>query len=716
MRQLLALLIMSVIHVNIAQSAKLQVDSEPTGAMVFFDGHYVGLTPLTIDGVIPGKHLLKLLKHGYKAWVSAIEVTEQENKVSVRLIQYKPSSISITSVPIGVNVYLDNALKGKTPIVLTDIEPGIHTIRLEHEDFIPYQSEINLKEGEQLNIDVRLESKNELYLIGEINANPENVRAYYELAHFYMIRGRYDDALKTLQAGIDACMSPTALTSDMRRMYQEIERIYTGQFKFGDENTLKEVRSRILKLLEEGIKRTPRNHYNYVLLAELLDNNERALELYEMALKAMRTERAKSYFEVLASSALYRLATKALERNELTRTIALLEEVVRKYPKAYASRDALLKLADVYANRLKDARKAIETWERFIQLYPDDDRCPTARLNIADTYANSLSEYERAIAEYRRYLQDYPEKDNCPSVHVKLAQVYHQALKDLKGALKEYEAILQLYPDWDGLAGVLKAIGDILLQMGEKEKAEEKYAELVKRFPRSLEAIYVDKDPERRKYRQAAAKAYSEAYKLEQKNVNEAIERYKAIAVEFKDSYYAPISLLRAAYICQYVLKDIKTAIALREKFLQLFPDDDRCEEVLLYIASAYTSMKQYEEAARKYEEFIKRYPKSDKCVNAQANIIELYRIWGGNYNRKKHIEESLKLMRNYPHYDGIPTIWFYLALNYYYQAYPGDKEKAQQELLKLVQTYPYCSIRKTAEYYLDLIDAGLQSEENKAK
>jgi tetratricopeptide (TPR) repeat protein len=716
MRSLLTLLIISVIQAGIAQSAKLQVDSEPIGAMVFLDGRYVGLTPLTIDGVALGKHLLKLIKHGYKPWVNAIDVGEEENKVSVRLSQYKPSSISITSVPTGVSVYLDNVLKGKTPIVLTDIEPGRHTIRLEHEDFIPYQSEVNLKEGEQLNIDARLESKNELYLIGEINANPENVRAYYELAHFYMIRGRYDDALKTLQAGIDACTSPTAITSDMRRMYQEIERIYTGQFKFGDENTLREIRPKILQLLEEGIKRTPRNHYNYVLLAELLDSDEKALELYEMALKAMRTERARSYFEVLASSALYKLATKALKGNELTRAIALFEEAVRKYPKAYASRDALLELANVYANRLKDARKAIETWERFIQLYPDDDRCPTVRLNIADAYANSLSDYERAIAEYRRYLKDYPERDDCPSVHMKLAQVYHQALKDLKGALKEYEAILQLYPDWDGLAGVLKAIGDILLQMGEKEKAEEKYAELVKRFPRSLEAIYVDKDPERRKYRQAAARAYSEAYKLEQRNAVEAVERYKAVATEFKDSYYAPISLLRAAYICQYVLKDSKTAIALREKFLQLFPDDDRCEEVLLQIASTYASMKQYEEAAQKYEEFIKRYPKSDRCVYAQANIIDLYRIWGGNYDRKKHIEESLKLMRNYPHYDGIPTIWFYLALNYYYQAYPGDKEKAQQELLKLVQTYPYSSIRKSAEYYLDLIDAGLQSEENKAR
>lgn len=698
------------------QVGKLHINSEPQNAMAFLDGKYAGLTPLTVDGVAYGKHLLRLLKHGYKLWVGAVEVFESDVFVKVSLQQRQLGSISVTSIPSGANVYLNGVLRGKTPIVLRDIEPGIYTLHLEREDFVTWRQEVKVEEGKVTSVEARLESKSEAYLVGVINANPDNVQAYYELAHLYMIRRRYDDALKILQAGMDACMSEAALTSDMCRLYQEIERIYTGQYKFGDERVLESLRPRILQLLEEGIKRSPRNHYNYTLLAELLDDTQKAVGLYEAALKAMRTQRAKSYFEVLAASAIYKLAQKELNRRSVERAIALLEEAVRKYPKAHASRDALFDLGNIYMERLKDAAKAIEVWRKFISLYPDDDRCSSIRLRIADTLATSLKDCDGAIAEYRRYINDYPDRDDCPSVHLKIAQLYHQALKDPNSALREYEAIVRAYPDWDGLSAVLKTIGDIWMQLNEPAKAEEAYSELVKRFPRSVEAIYVDRDPERRKRRQEAAKAYSEAYKLERQNIEEALKRYEAVVNEFTDTYYAVVSMQRIAYIYGYVLKDTERRIEALRRFMELFPDDDRCEDILLQIASVYTSLKQYEKAAETYRLFLERYPKSDKCVSVQLYLTQLYSIWGGNYNRQKHIEESLKLMRNYPDYDGIPSVWLYFALNFYYQAYPGDKERAQQELLKLIEAYPYCSLRKTAEYYLDLIDAGLQHEENIAK
>ncbi|MCX7778351.1 MAG: PEGA domain-containing protein [Armatimonadetes bacterium] len=695
------------------QVGRLHIISEPKGAMAFLDGKYVGLTPLTVEGVAYGKHLLRLFKHGYRLWVSAIEVSATDVTIKVNLQQRQLGSISVTSIPPGANVFLNGVLMGKTPIALHGIEPGVYTLRLEREDFETWQQEVKVEEGKVASVEARLESRSEAYLVGLINSDPENVQAYYELAHLYMIRGRYDDALKILEAGMEACMSKKALTSDMRRLYQEIERIYTGQYKFGDEKVLNMLRPRILRLLEEGIKRAPRNHYNYTLLADFVDEPQKALELYEAALKVMKTQRARSYFEVLAASTLHRLAQRMLNKKDIKGAITLLEEVIQKYPNAYASKDALIELGSIYMDRLKDTAKAIETWRRFISLYPEDDRCPSILLRIADTLATSLKDYKGAVAEYRRYINDYPNMDDCPSVHLKIAQLYHQALKDLNAALKEYEAIVKTYPDWDRLSTVLKAMGDIWMQLNERAKAEEAYSELVRRFPRSFEAIYVDKDTDRKKRWQEAAKAYSEAYKLERENIKEALKRYEAIVKEFTDTYYAVASMQRVAYIHQYVLKDKERGIEAWRKFIQLFPDDDRCEDILFQIASTYASLKQYKEAAEAYRLFVKSYPKSDKCIHAQLFLTQIYSIGSGNYDRQKHIEESLKLMRSYPEYDGIPTVWLYLALNFYYQAYPGDKERAQQELLKLVQTYPYCSIRKTAEYYLDLIDAGLQHEEN---
>jgi len=48
-------------------------------------------------------------------------------------------TLSITSTPSGANVYLDNSLKGITPVTLNGLSPGVHEIKLTYmgyEDFV----------------------------------------------------------------------------------------------------------------------------------------------------------------------------------------------------------------------------------------------------------------------------------------------------------------------------------------------------------------------------------------------------------------------------------------------------------------------------------------------------------------------------------------------------------------------------------------------------
>lgn len=52
----------------------LVVDSKPDHAMVYLDNRFVGVTPLTVEKVMEGKHLLRVVKAGYRSWGKMIEL------------------------------------------------------------------------------------------------------------------------------------------------------------------------------------------------------------------------------------------------------------------------------------------------------------------------------------------------------------------------------------------------------------------------------------------------------------------------------------------------------------------------------------------------------------------------------------------------------------------------------------------------------------------
>ena len=56
--------------------------------------------------------------------------------------------INITSLPSGADVYLNGDIYGKTPITITDIEPGDHTYMLKLLGYTDYVSKIDVKVGE----------------------------------------------------------------------------------------------------------------------------------------------------------------------------------------------------------------------------------------------------------------------------------------------------------------------------------------------------------------------------------------------------------------------------------------------------------------------------------------------------------------------------------------------------------------------------------------
>jgi hypothetical protein len=59
---------------GVATAGSLVVESRPAGATVVVDGRSVGVTPLTITPMTPGRHSVRLERAGYRAWMTTIDV------------------------------------------------------------------------------------------------------------------------------------------------------------------------------------------------------------------------------------------------------------------------------------------------------------------------------------------------------------------------------------------------------------------------------------------------------------------------------------------------------------------------------------------------------------------------------------------------------------------------------------------------------------------
>lgn len=135
----------------------LQVASTPSGASVFLDGSYMGLTPsgdyLDLTSILPGSHTLTLQLAGYTTYTQTVQITSGGvATVNAALVSSGQSSgtggLTISSQPAGAEMYLDNVFQGVTPLTLSGISPGSHTVLLTMNGYSDSQMTVNVVAGQ----------------------------------------------------------------------------------------------------------------------------------------------------------------------------------------------------------------------------------------------------------------------------------------------------------------------------------------------------------------------------------------------------------------------------------------------------------------------------------------------------------------------------------------------------------------------------------------
>lgn len=154
------------------QPAVISINSEPSGASVFFKGKELGKTPFEIK-TKNGTYVFGLEKNNYKPQYLKVTVGDGERKNVELTLQEITASVMIESTPTEATVEIDGKEIGLTPIIIHGQKIGTHKAILKKAGMVPVEVSWQIEDARPQTVKANLSSN--LGLI-KIIASPPNAQ------------------------------------------------------------------------------------------------------------------------------------------------------------------------------------------------------------------------------------------------------------------------------------------------------------------------------------------------------------------------------------------------------------------------------------------------------------------------------------------------------------------------------------------------------------
>ncbi|MCX7009472.1 MAG: PEGA domain-containing protein [Kiritimatiellaeota bacterium] len=115
--------------------AMLRVTSQPAGAKVMLDGQDQGITPVSLQRIDPGQHLLEVRKDDFQTQRRTVSLFNGEKKTEEFKLEPLKGLVIVQTIPAGAEADVDGAFRGKTPLLLYDLAVGDHSVVLRTEGY-----------------------------------------------------------------------------------------------------------------------------------------------------------------------------------------------------------------------------------------------------------------------------------------------------------------------------------------------------------------------------------------------------------------------------------------------------------------------------------------------------------------------------------------------------------------------------------------------------
>jgi hypothetical protein len=143
----------------VVQTGNIFVTSNPSGASAVLDNGYDQLiTPQTFSGVSSGWHNVRVSKSGYQPYSTSIEVKPggTANVYATLAANQQTGSLSISSTPVGANLYVDTIYEGLTNQIVGNLAVGQHTVVLKKSGYRDFTQTAQVNSGQTVSLSMAL--------------------------------------------------------------------------------------------------------------------------------------------------------------------------------------------------------------------------------------------------------------------------------------------------------------------------------------------------------------------------------------------------------------------------------------------------------------------------------------------------------------------------------------------------------------------------------
>lgn len=148
-----------------SSNGSVGIVSYPAGASVYLDDVYQGQTSpwdtLSLTDVAPGEHDLTLALGGYYDYVTTVTVASGREASVVATLADLPGpnpngQVAVISSPAGAGIYIDNAYRGITPLIVVAVPKGSHTVLVRQAGYRDWATSVQVVEGETAEVSTTL--------------------------------------------------------------------------------------------------------------------------------------------------------------------------------------------------------------------------------------------------------------------------------------------------------------------------------------------------------------------------------------------------------------------------------------------------------------------------------------------------------------------------------------------------------------------------------
>lgn len=215
-------------------------------------------------------------------------------------------------------------------------------------------------------------------------------------------------------------------------------------------------------------------------------------------------------------------------------------------------------LAGLHAANDKPAA-AMLSWRKLLALFPESPLRPRAQMAVGDLYADSLRDPKKAIDAYQELVEKYPKAAEVQAALERSAQLFDDKLRQYALAVEMHERIVTLFPKTPASLKALKSVAKLQRdRLGSPGDAVKTLSRLSSMHggQDGVDALLQAADFAKRDLKDPARQA----------------ELLRKVSDDYAGAKESPQALYDAAAVYEDVLKDGKKAMELYKEVSSKFP------------------------------------------------------------------------------------------------------------------------------------------------